>query len=65
MMKMMTNYNEKAFALFCEHMMDAQLAHIQYCENVKNIWETFCSVHKAKIIINKLFFHKFFFRIKM
>ncbi len=53
MMKMMTNYNEKGFALFCEHMMDAQLAHIQYCENVKSIWETLCNVHKAKTIINK------------
>jgi len=26
----------KAFALLCEHLMDAQLTHIQYCENVKN-----------------------------
>ncbi len=33
----MVDYNEKtkAFALFCEHFMDAQLAHIQYCKNVK------------------------------
>jgi hypothetical protein len=34
-----TDYNKKAikaFALLCEHVMDAQLAHIQYCENVKN-----------------------------
>jgi hypothetical protein len=28
----------KAFALLCEHLVDAQLAHIQYCENVKNAW---------------------------
>jgi len=36
----MTNYNEKvtkAFALFCEHFMDIQLAHIQYNENVKSV----------------------------
>jgi hypothetical protein len=65
MMKMMTNYNEKTFALFYEHLTDAQLPHIQYCENVKSIWETLCSVHEAKTIINKLFFHKRFFRIKM
>jgi hypothetical protein len=34
-----TDYNEKAtktFALLCEHLTDAQLAHIQYCENVKS-----------------------------
>jgi hypothetical protein len=34
-----TDYNEKvtkAFTLLCEHLMDAQLAHIQYCENVKS-----------------------------
>jgi hypothetical protein len=33
------DYNEKitkAFALLCEHFTDAQLAHTQYCENVKN-----------------------------
>jgi hypothetical protein len=33
------NYNEKetnAFELLCEHFMDAQLAHIQYCDNVRN-----------------------------
>ncbi len=34
-----TDYNEKvtkAFALLCEHFTNAQLAHIQYCENVKS-----------------------------
>ncbi len=45
--------------------MDAQLTHIQYYKNVKNIWETFCSVYEAKIIKNKLFFPKRFFKIKM
>jgi hypothetical protein len=33
------DYNEKetnAFALFCEHLTDAQLAHIQYCDNVRS-----------------------------
>jgi hypothetical protein len=51
-----TDYNEKmtkAFALFCENFMDAQLAHIQYCKNVKNVWETLCGVHEAKTIGNK------------
>jgi len=36
------DYNEKemkAFALLCEHLTDAQLAHIQYCDNVKSAWE--------------------------
>jgi hypothetical protein len=36
----MTNYNEKAikaFALLCEHLTDPQLAHIQYCQNVKSV----------------------------
>ncbi len=52
------DYNEKAtraFALLCEHFADAQLAHIQYCENVKSTWETFCDVHETKTIKNKLF----------
>jgi hypothetical protein len=33
------DYNEKAtkaFALPCEHLTNAQFAHIQYCENVKS-----------------------------
>jgi hypothetical protein len=36
----MENYNKKAtkaLTLLCEHLTDAQLAHIQYCENVKSI----------------------------
>jgi hypothetical protein len=34
-----TEYNEKAtnaFALLCEHFTNAQLAHIQYCENIES-----------------------------
>ncbi len=64
----MVDYNEKttyAFALLGEHFMDAQLAHIQYCENVKSPWETLYNVHKAKTIENKLFFQRRFFTIKM
>jgi hypothetical protein len=64
----MANYNEKAthaFALFCEHFTDAELAYIQYCTNVKNAWETLCGVHEAKTIGNKLFFLRRFFTIKM
>jgi hypothetical protein len=38
---------------------------IQYCENVKSAWETFCGVHEAKTIENKLFFRRRFFTIKM
>ncbi len=62
------DYNEKAtkaFALLCEHLMDAQLAHIQYCENVESAWEILCGVHEAKTIKNKLFLQKRFFTIKM
>jgi len=55
----------KAFALLCERFIDAQLAHIQYCKNVKSDWETFCGVHEAKIIGNKLFIRRRFFTIKM
>jgi hypothetical protein len=61
------NYNEKAtkaFALLCEHLTDAQLAHIQYCENVKSVWKTLCDVHEAKTIGNK-FLPRTFFTIKM
>jgi hypothetical protein len=53
------DYNEKemkAFALLCEHFTNAQLAHIQYCDNVRNVWEAFCNVHESKTIGNKLFF---------
>jgi hypothetical protein len=63
-----TDYNEKAtkaFTLLCEHLTDAQLAHIQYCENVKSAWETLCGVHEAKTIENKLFLPRRFFTIKM
>jgi hypothetical protein len=52
------DYNKKemkAFALFCEHLMDAQLTHIQYCDNVKSAWEVLCGVREAKTIGNKLF----------
>jgi len=55
------DYNEKetkAFALFCEHLTDAQLAHIQYCDNVKSAWEALCGVHEAKTIGNKLFLQR-------
>jgi hypothetical protein len=64
----MADYNEKemkALALLCEHLMDAQLAHIQYCDNVKSVWEALCDVHEAKTIGNKLFFQRRFFTIKM
>jgi hypothetical protein len=63
-----TDYNEKAtnaFALLCEHLTDAKLTHIQYCENVKSAWETLCGVHEAKTIRNKLFLRRRFFTIKM
>jgi hypothetical protein len=63
-----TNYNEKemkAFALLCEHLTDAQLAHIQYCDNVRSAWEALCGVHETKTIGNKLFLRKKFFTIKM
>jgi hypothetical protein len=62
------DYNEKemkAFALLCEHFTDAQLAHIQYCDNVRNAWEALCNVHEAKTIGNKLFLRRRFFTIKM
>jgi hypothetical protein len=53
------DYNEKemkAFALLCEHLTNAQLAHIQYCDNVRSAWEALYNVHEAKTIGNKLFF---------
>jgi hypothetical protein len=62
------DYNEKemkAFALLCEHLMDAQLAHIQYCDNLKSAWEAFCGLHEAKTMSNKLFLRRRFFTIKM
>jgi hypothetical protein len=43
----------KAFALFCEHLTNAQLAHIQYCDNVRSAWEALCGVHETKTIGNK------------
>jgi len=62
------DYNEKemkAFALLCEHLTDAQLAHIQYCDNVRSAREALCDVHEAKTIGNKLFLRRRFFTIKM
>jgi len=62
------DYNEKetkAFALLCEHLTDAQLAHIQYCDNVRSAWEALCGVHETMTIGNKLFLRKGFFTIKM
>jgi hypothetical protein len=62
------DYNKKetkAFALFCEHLTDAQLAHIQYCDNVRSVCEALCDVHETKSIGNKLFLRKRFFTIKM
>jgi hypothetical protein len=62
------DYNEKetkAFALLCEHLTNAQLAHIQYCDNVRSAWEALCGVHEAKTIGNKLFLRRRFFTIKM
>jgi hypothetical protein len=45
--------------------INGQLAHIQYFENVKSVCKTFCGVHEAKIIENKLFFQRRFFTIKI
>ncbi len=62
------DYNKKemkAFTLLCEHLTDAQLAHIQYCDNVKSVWEVLCGVHETKTIGNKLFLRRRFFTIKM
>ncbi len=62
------DYNEKqtkAFALLCEHLTNAQLAHIQYCDNVRSVWEALCGVHEAKTIGNKLLLRRRFFTIKM
>jgi hypothetical protein len=60
-----TKKKRRLFALLCEHLTDAQLAHIQYCDNVISAWEAFCGVHEAKKIGNKLFLQKRFFSIKM
>jgi hypothetical protein len=62
------DYNDKemkVFALLCEHFTDAQLAHIQYYDNVRSACEVFYGVHEAKTIGNKLFLRRKFFTIKM
>jgi hypothetical protein len=64
----MADYNEKemkAFTLLCEHVIDAQLAHIQYCNNVRNASEVLCGVHESKTIGNNLSLRRRFFTIKM
>jgi len=61
------NYIEKqtkVFTLLCEHLTNAQLAHIQYYDNVKSDWEALCDVHETKTIGNKLFLQRRFFTIK-
>jgi len=55
------DYNKKAtkaFALLCEHLIDAQLAHIQYYKNVKSAWETLCSVTKLRPLETSCFFER-------
>jgi hypothetical protein len=62
------DYNKKetkAFALLCEHFTNVQLAHIQYCDNVRSACEVLCGVHEMKTIGNKLFLRRRFFNIKM
>jgi hypothetical protein len=54
-----TNYNEKAtkaFALLCEHLTNAQLAHIQYCENVKSVGKHFAVSMKPRPSETSCFF---------
>jgi hypothetical protein len=49
----MANYNEKiinAFALLCEHVTNAQLAHIQYCEMSKAFWRHFMVCMKPRLL---------------
>jgi len=62
------DYNEKemkVFTLLCEHLTNVQLAHIQYCDNVKSAWEALCGVHEVKTIGNRLFLRRRFITIKM
>jgi hypothetical protein len=57
------DYNEKEmkiFALLYEHFTDAQLAHIQYCDNVRSAWEVFCNVHGAKQLATSCSFERDF-----
>jgi len=47
----MVDYYEKemkAFALLCEHLTDAQLAHIQYYDNMKSACGALCGVHDVE-----------------
>jgi hypothetical protein len=60
-----TKKRPRLFTLFCEHLTDAQLAHIQYCDNVRSAWDALCGVHEAKTITNKLFLQRRCFTIKM
>jgi hypothetical protein len=55
-------YNEKETKAFAQH---AQLARIQYCDNVRSAWEALCGVHEVNTIGNKLFLRRRFFTIKM
>ncbi len=50
-----TRKRQRLFALLCEHLTNAQFAHIQYYNNVRSAWEALCDVHEAKTIGNKLF----------
>jgi hypothetical protein len=55
----MADYNEKtmkAFALLCEHVTDAQLAHIQYCDNVRSAWEALCGVLMLRQLVTSCSF---------
>jgi hypothetical protein len=53
------DYNEKAtkaFALLCEHLTDAQLAHIQYCEMSKALGKHFAVSTKPRPSETSCFF---------
>jgi hypothetical protein len=51
----MMSYKEKAtkaFVFLCDHFVDVQRAHIQFCEDVKSAWGALCDVHEVKTIQN-------------
>lgn len=56
----MMNYkiNPSMHFLNWEHVMNVQLAYIQYCEDMKNVWITLCSVYQTQLIKNNFFFNE-------
>ncbi len=58
----MMGYKEKAtkaLMFLCDHFVEVEHGHIQFCEDVKSAWDALCDVHEVKTIQNIIFYEGF------